>query len=69
MWHGVARHLFEINTHLAAQVRDSIPDVEIVSDDELVLVLDELGHSEHLRTPTVNGCVGVLGSLESRSII
>lgn len=57
---------FEINSRLAAQVQDSILDVDVVSDDELVLVPDEVGHSKHLPAPTVDRCAGVLGSLESR---
>ena len=55
-----------LNTRSATQVGESALDVNIVSNDKLVLVLDELGQSRHLRAPTVDRYPGVLGSLESR---
>lgn len=55
-----------INTRITARAKDGILDVNIVSDDKLVLVLDELRQSEHLRAPAVDGCTGVLGGLESK---
>ena len=55
-----------ISTRLAAQAANSTPDVDVISDNELVLVLDELGQRTHLRAPTVDGCAGVLGGLESK---
>lgn len=52
-----------INTRFVAQASDSILDVNIVSDHELVLVLDELRQRKHLCAPTVDGCAGVVCSL------
>ena len=64
VWHGVARHLLD-DQHSLRSARGSIPHLDILSNDKLVLVLDELGQRGHLRAPTVDWYVGVLGSLES----
>lgn len=66
MWHGVARHLLRHQHSLAAQAGDSIPDVNIVSDHELVLVLDELRQSRHLRASTVDRYARVVYSLTNK---
>lgn len=51
---------------LATQARNGALDVDIISDDELVLVSDELRQCKYLRAPTIYGCTGVPGGLENK---
>lgn len=46
------------------QWKNSIPDVNVITNHKLVLVLDQLGESGHLVAPAVDGHTGVLGSLK-----